>query len=60
MNNEELKKFIDGIGAIAEMTFLYYKASIKAGASIPEAYILTKAFVEVMFDRTHDRGLDDD
>ena len=60
MDNNELKKFIDGIGAIAEMTFLYYKASVKAGASIPEAYILTKAFIEVMFDRTHNRRTDDD
>lgn len=60
MDNNELKKFIDGIGAIAEMTLLYYKASIKTGASIPEAYILTKAFVEVMFDQTHNRRTNDD
>lgn len=60
MNNEDLKKFIDGIGAIAEMTLLYYKASIKAGASIPEAYILTKAFVEVMFEQSHNGRQDND
>ena len=60
MNNEDLKKFVDGIGAIAEMTLLYYKASIKAGASIPEAYILTKAFVEVMFEQSHNGRQDND
>lgn len=60
MNNEDLKKFIDSIGAIAEMTLLYYKASIKAGASIPEAYILTRAFVEVMLEQSNNRRQDDD
>lgn len=60
MDNSEFQRFLDGVGAIAEMTLIYYKASIKAGASIPEAYILTKAFVEVMFEETRNRRMDDD
>lgn len=56
MEPSDLQKMIDTIGATAEIAYLYYKASLKAGASMPEAMILAKMFLEVLIEDARQRG----
>lgn len=59
MEQSDLKKMIDNIGAMAEIVYLYYKASLNAGASMPEAMILAKMFLEVTIEDAHKFDEDD-
>lgn len=52
MNPNDFEKILVSIGATAEMSFLYYKSCLKAGATVPEAILLSKMFLEVMIEDT--------
>lgn len=43
--SENVKKFIDSIGAVAEANFAFYQQMIKAGFSSEQAFELTKVLV---------------
>lgn len=43
--NEQMKDFINAIGAVAEMTLLFYRNTLGAGATPEEALRLTQAFI---------------
>lgn len=45
MNEKQLKEFINAIGAVAEMTLIFYRDVIKAGGTQEEAMRLTQAFI---------------
>lgn len=45
---DKLEALLRGIGAIAEISLLYYKSCIGAGASEDEAINLTGMFLEIM------------
>lgn len=47
--NEELKKALDDLGAIAEISVAFYRAAIGAGADEKEAAILTRTYLEASF-----------
>lgn len=42
---EEMKNFINAIGAISEMTLIFYRNTLNAGATMDEAIKLTQAFI---------------
>lgn len=56
MAKSDLEKIIDSIGAIAEMSVLYYNSCIKSGASSTEALLLTRVYLDVMLEK----GREDD
>lgn len=58
MEKDSLKILIDNIGATAEIGYLYYKASLNAGATVPEAMLLSKMFLEVLIEYARQRGED--
>lgn len=45
---EELELAIKGIGATAEMSLIFLRASVEAGATTTEAIALTKAYLEAL------------
>lgn len=45
MNKKQLQEFVNTLGAIAEMTLIFYRDVIKAGGTQEEAMRLTQAFV---------------
>lgn len=48
MDKEKLQEMVDGIGAMAEIMALTYKAMINAGLDTDEAEVLTKSLIEVI------------
>lgn len=48
MNENDIQKFIQGIGVIAEITLCFYKAVIGAGGTIEEATMLSKVALQVL------------
>ena len=42
---QDLKRFIDAIGAMAEMTLVFYRNTLTAGATVEEASHLAQAFI---------------
>lgn len=42
---EQLNKLIEGIGAISELTYVYYKGLVKAGFRDDQALHLAESFV---------------
>lgn len=46
--NEDAKKFGEAIGVMAEMTLLFYRAAINAGALRSEAMALTSAYLDAL------------
>lgn len=46
---EQLEALVSATGALAEMTVLFYKSTIQAGASMGEAMMLTRLFIESFF-----------
>ena len=43
--NEKMKGIVNAIGVIAEMTLLFYRNALGAGATPDEAIKLTQAFI---------------
>ena len=43
--NEQMERFINALGTIAEMALIFYRNTIRAGASCEEALRLTQAFL---------------
>ena len=41
----DLSRAVQGMGAISEMSLIFYRAAIKAGASEKEAESLTRAYL---------------
>lgn len=44
-NNEFMNDFVNAIGAVAEMTLIFYRNAINAGATEDESFKLTQAFI---------------
>lgn len=44
-NNDHLKELLNAIGVLAEMSLLFYRAIIQAGATEEEAKFLTQALI---------------
>lgn len=44
-NNDHLKELLNAIGVLAEMSLLFHRAVIQAGATEQEAKILTQALI---------------
>lgn len=45
---EKFKKFVTGLGTIAEMSLIFYRAARKAGATPEEAQRLTQAYISAI------------
>ena len=45
----EIEKALESLGAMAEMSLVYFRAAIGAGATLEEAMILTKIYMEAQF-----------
>lgn len=43
--NEAMKDLLNALGAIAEMTLVFYRDTLNAGATAEEAFKLTQAFI---------------
>lgn len=43
--NEQMKGLIDALGAVAEMSLVFYRDTLGAGATPDEAFKLTQAFI---------------
>lgn len=43
--NEQMKGLIDTLGAVAEMSLVFYRDTLGAGATPDEAFKLTQAFI---------------
>ena len=51
MDNEAKKKLEDiknGLGVIAEMSLLFFRAALGAGATFNEAQVLTQAYIAAL------------
>ena len=46
--SEQVKAMINAVGAMAEIEFQHYHALIGAGATVEEACMLTKVFIQAM------------
>ena len=46
--NEHLQKFVEGMGVFSELSTMYFKACLKAGATMEEASVMTKIFLELI------------
>ena len=44
-NEQDVKKLIDALGAIAEMSLIFYRNVVASGATSDEAFKLTQAFI---------------
>lgn len=47
--NDDIKKTLDGVGAMAEMSYLFFKTLIIQGATISEANNLTREYMAAIF-----------
>ena len=47
-----MEKLINGIGAISEISLLFFKSCLKSGATMEEASALTKIFLQTMIEST--------
>lgn len=45
MDKKQLKEFIDAMGAMAEMTLIFYRTVIQTGGTSEEATRLTQALI---------------
>ncbi len=52
---EQVKEFIDAIGAISEMSLIFYRSSLLAGATPDEAIRLTQAYIAAILRRSSDQ-----
>lgn len=43
--NEQLKRLIEALGTVAEMSLVFYRDVLQAGATYEEALKLTQAFI---------------
>lgn len=48
MNDDIVKKFLEGLGIMSDMSLAYYRALITSGATKEEARNLTFVFLEAM------------
>ncbi len=47
-NHPETEKLINAVGAVAEMSLVFYRAALEAGANAVEAVSLTKAYLSAL------------
>ena len=47
--SEQVKAMINAVGALAEIELQHYHALIGAGATVEEACMLTKVFIQAIF-----------
>lgn len=45
----DMEQFFASVGAIAETALVYFRATIGAGATLEEAAVLTKIYLEAQF-----------
>lgn len=45
MNNDAVRKILDAIGALAEMSLNFYRAALNAGATKEESFVLLRSFI---------------
>jgi hypothetical protein len=58
MNNNELSKFVQAVGAVAESSALLYKELVKNGVPPDQAAIITQGYIKAII--AMDRGNKDD
>ena len=57
--NRQLKEAIAGIGALAEMSLVFFRGAVGAGASLEEATRMTQAYIAAaVWGRPKDEGPD--
>lgn len=47
-DKEEVERMIQGVGATAEMSLIFYRAAIEAEATLAEAIKLTQAYLAAL------------
>lgn len=48
-NKEELfRQFVEGMGVLSELSVLYFKACLNAGATMDEAKAMTEIFLKIL------------
>lgn len=47
-NHEETQKLVNAVGAVAEMSLVFYRAALGAGADATEAVKLTQAYLAAL------------
>lgn len=45
MNDDAVRKLLDAVGALAEMSLNFYRALLNAGATKEEAFMLLQSFI---------------
>ena len=55
-NHEETRKLINAVGAVAEMSLVFYRAALGAGADTTEALNLTRAYIAALISSSMDKG----
>lgn len=45
MNNDAVRELLNAVGALAEMSLNFYRASLNAGATKEEAFVLLQSFI---------------
>lgn len=48
MNSKKTNEFMNAVGAMAEMSLVFYRATLGAGANVMEATRLTQAYIAAM------------
>ena len=55
-NHEKTEKFVNAVGAVAEMSLVFYRAAMGAGADAVEALNLTRAYIAALISSSMDKG----
>ena len=55
-NHEETQKLLNAVGAVAEMSLVFYRAALGAGADATEALNLTRAYIAALISSSMDKG----
>ena len=45
MNNDAVRGLLNAVGALAEMSLIFYRALLNAGATKEEAFVLLQSFI---------------
>lgn len=57
--NDKLNAMLDALGAIAEMSYQFYTATLNSGATEEQAMRLTEAFIRASMAATNGKGQPD-
>ena len=59
MNNDAVKNLLNAVGALAEMSLIFYRAAINSGATREEACVLVQSLISASIHGKREDGHED-